>query len=403
MVADSSSDQRQVIQASEILAKIERGEDIEYDGVIIEGDLDISGLKLRTEQVSKTKQELRQGLSEELKVIASEITLINSEIRGKVNFSNTHFRNTISFREAKFTGGDVCFRGTQFGGWYTNFVRAKFTSGIASFEGVEFDGYADFDGAEFTGGNTDFRGAKFAGWGADFDGVEFGGDASFDGAKFTDGDACFRGAKFGRYAGFVGAEFTGGNAEFKGAEFTGGNAYFVGAEFTGGDTDFRDVKFAGGNVDFRRAEFGRYVGFKGAKLTGGDVYFEGSEITGGNAYFNGAEFTGGKAYFDYLQFHQDLSFKDTKFGDSASQEVACRIAKRKMEDLGNKNAADYYFYREMEAVRILNGIEGTEKLTWPWKMRLSDPYNRYKEWIKIIGSKIWRFGRYNIENFEKPN
>ena len=28
-----------VIQAREILAKIERGEDVEYDGVIIEGDL----------------------------------------------------------------------------------------------------------------------------------------------------------------------------------------------------------------------------------------------------------------------------------------------------------------------------------------------------------------------------
>jgi hypothetical protein len=37
--SDTSSDQRLVIHAREILAKIERGEDVEYDGVIIEGDL----------------------------------------------------------------------------------------------------------------------------------------------------------------------------------------------------------------------------------------------------------------------------------------------------------------------------------------------------------------------------
>ncbi|OPY57292.1 MAG: hypothetical protein A4E51_00075 [Methanosaeta sp. PtaU1.Bin055] len=37
--SDTSSDQRPVIPASEILAKIKRGEPVEYDGVIIEGDL----------------------------------------------------------------------------------------------------------------------------------------------------------------------------------------------------------------------------------------------------------------------------------------------------------------------------------------------------------------------------
>ncbi len=39
MEPNTSSDQRLVIHAREILAKIERGEDVEYDGVVIEGDL----------------------------------------------------------------------------------------------------------------------------------------------------------------------------------------------------------------------------------------------------------------------------------------------------------------------------------------------------------------------------
>ena len=57
MEPQTSSDQRPVIQASEILAKIERGEDVEYDGVIVEGDLDISGLELPTEHMDRTEGE----------------------------------------------------------------------------------------------------------------------------------------------------------------------------------------------------------------------------------------------------------------------------------------------------------------------------------------------------------
>jgi len=57
MEAETSSDQRPVIQASEILAKIERGEDVEYDDVIVEGDLDISGLELPTKHVERTNYE----------------------------------------------------------------------------------------------------------------------------------------------------------------------------------------------------------------------------------------------------------------------------------------------------------------------------------------------------------
>ena len=43
MGSDTDSSQPDVVQASEILAKIERGEPVEYDNVIVDGDLDLSG------------------------------------------------------------------------------------------------------------------------------------------------------------------------------------------------------------------------------------------------------------------------------------------------------------------------------------------------------------------------
>jgi len=43
-VADEGS-YKETVKASEILAKIEKGENVKYDNVIIEGDLDIRGHK----------------------------------------------------------------------------------------------------------------------------------------------------------------------------------------------------------------------------------------------------------------------------------------------------------------------------------------------------------------------
>ncbi len=44
--AEGAADSLQVVQASEILAAIERGESVEYDNMIVEGDLDLSGQDL---------------------------------------------------------------------------------------------------------------------------------------------------------------------------------------------------------------------------------------------------------------------------------------------------------------------------------------------------------------------
>ena len=250
MESDTSSTQRPVIQASEILAKIERGEPVEYDGVIVEGDLDISELDLPTEHVDRTEPEFRSGLSEVLKVVRSQITITNSEIRGKVNFSNARVQEPINFSLTKFTGRN------------------------ADFMGAEFSGNAYFGISKFTGGDTNFGRAKFTGGSADFMGAEFGGNAYFWDAEF------------------------GGNAYFWDAEF-GGNASFSDAEF-GGDTNFRRAKFTGRHAYFWEAEFG------------GDAYFEEAEF-GGGAYFESAKFTGGYAYFEGAKFDVVLNIDNIKF------------------------------------------------------------------------------------------
>jgi len=269
MEAETSSDQRPVIQASEILAKIERGEDVEYDGVIVEGDLDISGVELPTEHVERTNYEIEYlGLADEAKMVKSPIRIKNSEIRCVVNLGNAIYQESVNF----------------------------------------------------------------------------------SGTKFID-EVYFMGAVLNGSSGFVETRFN-------------HNAYFWKAQFN---------YFA----DFKLSQFD------------GDAYFWGVRF---NAPRNMCS-----PNFSMTRFKGELSFKNTIFNRPESQEVVCRLAKRNMEDRGNKNEADYYFYREMEAIRTKNGIKGTSKLRWPWNMRVFEPHNsKSKRLLKLIGSKIWRFGRYNL-------
>ena len=268
MEPDSSSNQRPVIQASEILDKIKRGEPVVYDNIIVEGKLDISGLELPTEHVNRTKYEVEfLGLADEAKTIKSSISIKNSEIQHVVNLGNAIFQESINFSGTDFNG-EVYFMGAVLSG-VSNFVKTHFNDDTYFWK-VQFNNFASFKGSLF-------------------------------------------------------------NAD----------AYFGEARFT---TRYR-----------------------------------------------------GSPNFGMAQFKGELSFKKTAINHPKSQEVACRIAKRKMEDIGNKNEADYYFYREMEAIRINNGIKGTSRLGWPWNVRVFEPHNsKSKRWIKLFGLKIWGLGRYNI-------
>jgi uncharacterized protein YjbI with pentapeptide repeats len=255
MKADTNSSEPRVINASYILAKIERGEDFEYDGKIIKGDLYISGRKLLKEHVKRTEEEKASGLSEERKVINSQITITNSEIMGEVKLSNVSFSKPLNFT------------GTEFGG-YANFAGAKFDE--ANFKSVKFGKGADFKAAKFCK-DAIFGNAEFVG-NAKFRSGEFVGEAKFWNVKFR-ANANFWNVKFGGIANFEDAEFR-RNAKFWKAKFKNGNfkralvsgeAKFSEATFTE-DAEFEKAKF-GKNAEFDDAEFSKNVRFNNAQFT----------------------------------------------------------------------------------------------------------------------------------------
>jgi hypothetical protein len=212
---------RREVPACEILTKIEKGEPVEYDNVIIEGNLDIRKLNLLKEDKNV--------------LIVSPIKIINSLIKGKLNF-----QNAVIFEQAFFDytyfGGYSCFLGVQFrkGAWFNN---AKFSDG-AVFNEAKFDFQARFTEAKFLIGavfnktqfNSDvsFERALFI-WDANFTEAQFNGDAHFwgtqfrkyalfDNAKFNKSAYFWKGSYFG-YAQFFEAQFNGDVLTFKGAVF----------------------------------------------------------------------------------------------------------------------------------------------------------------------------------------
>jgi len=314
-ISEGASDSSEVVQANEIRAKIERGEPVEYDGMIVVGDLDLNGTDLGSVHFNDTV------------------------FCGSVNFANTNFIGAAWFREAEFTDGVANFKKAEFTGEAV-FEETEFT-GEAIFEGAKFiGGDADFSRAEFIGGDADFSRAKFIGGGASFRKAEFiGGDADFSRAEFIGGGADFEGAKFiGGGAKFVGAKFIGGGASFREAEFIGGDADFDGAKFSGKGGDFKDAVFSGGVANFKNAEFSngyaifektKFSGgdaiFEKTKFSGGDANFKGTKFSGGDANFKGAKFSGGDANFEKAEFSKYALFEGAEFGKEYNKSYYARL------------------------------------------------------------------------------
>jgi len=179
----------------EILEKIERGEPVDYDNVVVVGDLNLSGLNLPTEHVERTEFEIEwHGLAEEMAMVESPINITNSKIRGNATLGNSIFQESVNFRGTNFSGG------------------------TADFGRAEFSGHANFMGVQFSGGNVSFRESDF-GEMAQFDNVTFNGSANFSYARFSD-RAYFEGSTFNDSTDFEEAQFK-GNACFEGSTFHG--------------------------------------------------------------------------------------------------------------------------------------------------------------------------------------
>ena len=203
-----------VVPAQEILDKIEMGLPVEYDHVIVKGDLDLSKLDRPKRPVSRSSSEIQWlSLSENATIVSSPIRIIDSTIKGNVYFSNAIFDNSVNFMSSNFKG-TADFRGSAFNG-YTVFMGSAFNgtanfrrsvfNGTANFDGSAFNGYADFDGSAFNG-TANFWGSAFNS--SDFSSVQFDKLVSFDDARLN-GSTSFNSSRFKEDALFEGADFNG--------------------------------------------------------------------------------------------------------------------------------------------------------------------------------------------------
>jgi hypothetical protein len=318
-----SEDNMAVVPAQEILDKIEMGLTVEYDHVIIKGDLDLSKLDLLKRPVGRTSFETEElNLSKNLMLISSFIGLNDSIIDGNVYFSNAIFDNTVCFKSSVFNG-DAGFSNSVFNG-DVDFRRSEFNR-VVYFWGLEFNGDADFRDSEFNGdanfkdskynGDANFRRSEFNRV-VYFWGLEFNGDADFDNSKFND-FANFWGVTIDGIISSSGLEFN-GDANFHGSEFSN-QTTFWGLKFNG-IADFSDSEF-NGYADFRGSKFNRSASFVDSKFMRNsrfdDLVFNGYADFSGSVFngftnFGGVEFER-NFHINGLVFNSDADFSDSVF------------------------------------------------------------------------------------------
>jgi uncharacterized protein YjbI with pentapeptide repeats len=265
------------VQSSEILLALKAGLPVRYDGVSVEGGLDLSSLPeaRAASSLIVTNASLRntsfEGVTFEKEVFLGGTALNNVSfynarfladsdfsnasvgncsftgavfdkpvsfdgaiIQDNVGFADSTFSKDTSFKDAIFKG-DAEFNRTTFS-YYTYFSGAQFL-GRALFSNAKFLDALDFSSARFTGGTSFFQ-SEFQGW-ADFDESVFEEDAAFQQADFQ-GLSSFGDTTFGREADFNLAHFNGA-------------AYFYRASFQG-------------DVFFGLAKLEEVAGFEGASF-----------------------------------------------------------------------------------------------------------------------------------------
>jgi hypothetical protein len=317
MIDDCPKEKVREVPASEILDKILKGEDVDYDCVIIKGDLDLSMLGLPKQHIERTDLQIglfEDGNFEEAKNVMSNIKITNSKIDKIIRFGETIFQKAIDFMGsqlsdgANFMGsvfnGDVKFTGSQFNS-YANFMGSVF-NGDADFTESQMSGEANFLASMFNG-NANFTKSLMSG-DALFLGSVFNGDANFTESKLS--DANFNNSQFSVRAIFWESQFN-GNACFYDSQLS--NAYFNYSLFSG-NVDFWSSHFSG-NVEFTRSHFSGNAVFWKSQFDGDAVFWK-SQFNG-RAIFEESQFNG-RAIFEESQFNGDADFTKSQFSKQLS-------------------------------------------------------------------------------------
>ena len=132
-----------MIKAEEIHKKIEEGKSVEYENVIIYGDLDLHRLDL---PLNKNKRKIiNSTIKIEYSVIKGNVFFDHSAFSGLVDFDGTVFDQAANFSDSHFQE-DAGFSESKFQG-EANFSRAHFAT-EANFSRARFND-ADFGRAAF--------------------------------------------------------------------------------------------------------------------------------------------------------------------------------------------------------------------------------------------------------------
>lgn len=285
-----------LIKAIDILKQIEKGEDVFYQDISIEGDLDLSSLNCKYQESELTKKVSIAGSVtfinckflgsilgfkiSESEIIAchfqKNLSLINCTIEGEfdlreasyvanvqlkksafkkaVRMEGSHFYSNAIFNNCIFLG-ESSFQNSFFN-WKTNFMETEFAKNCA-FQGSTFNGIAQF---------SSIRCSAYA----DFTLLNFQQAAFFSYANFDDRVA-FGGSKFRDRVDFIKSEFTManfGNVLFQGdARFNNIGIY--------SSLDMKEAVFYGAVPSFTFKEVGmeeklaleavRYISFENLK------------------------------------------------------------------------------------------------------------------------------------------
>ena len=145
MVAGAAEPSR-VVQAEEILEKIELRLPVEYDNVTVVGDLNLTGLDLPKVPVQRFWLETSMGIPDYEILILSSIKITNSVIEGSINLDGAAFHNVALFNNTRFEG-PVSIMGSRFL-QVASFCGSQFNQAL-SIRMARFNQAASFRMAQF--------------------------------------------------------------------------------------------------------------------------------------------------------------------------------------------------------------------------------------------------------------
>jgi hypothetical protein len=281
MVVAEGTEYTRIVPAKDVLDNITAGRLVEYNHIIIKGDLNLGKLKLPITNIQSNGYEKKvSNVLETAKEVRSLIRITDSLIDGSVDFSNIIFKNQTDFDSTTFNS-TAQFSRSAFNS-DANFFASKFNSN-ASFFNSKFKRYAVFTKSAFNS-DANFRGSTFN---SDvyFITSKFNHSALFTSSTFNS-DTYFRYSTFTSKAQFNEVTFN-NDADFRGSTFNS-DAYFI-------TSKFNHSAFFNSAIFNSTADFGESVFNKGAN-------------------FNDAQFQG-FANFNISQFKEDAFFEKAIFED----------------------------------------------------------------------------------------